>query len=260
MWLPGSNRFDRSTLFGEANYRRVLGNPRPPQAIWYYGHESSGALEHIDEYIPLWKQLIAEFQQETGPVPVIFAQVAKSTNAVWQEHNFRVAEQQRRSEAGQPEGTPGHFMVVTFDLPLGDIIHLSGGANRILGRRYALAMREHVLGEAVNGTGPRLKSVAQFRGNWRTIRVQFDCAITEPVNGYEDQFAVRDEHGEVPVVAVWRDSTGTSVMIQVDRSDDSPLWVEYGGGRAEDAGVFLTNVVRDLDGLPAPAFGPLRVE
>ena len=68
---------------------------------------------------------------------------------------------------------------MTFDLPLGDGLHLSGEANRLLGIRFARAMRQHVYGEAVDGTGPRLVSVTRPASDPRLFRVTFTQAISE---------------------------------------------------------------------------------
>src|SRR5688572_29943610 len=95
LWMPTENRFDRSTLFGLANFRRVAAAPQGVRAIWYYGHEASGGYPSAPNYISEWKKLISEFQKELGPVPVIFAQLAKSSDPAGQPYMFTAVEQQR---------------------------------------------------------------------------------------------------------------------------------------------------------------------
>lgn len=258
-WMPGSNRFDRTTLFGRANFRRVAAAPQQISAIWYFGHESSTGFPYVTNYITEWKQLIAEFQKEIGPAPVIFAQLAKSTNLVYHANIFGGAEQQRLSEAGQTLGTPGHHMVVTFDLPLADGLHLCAEAHRILGHRFARAMRQHVYGEQIDGTGPRLLSVLHPLGDKQFVEVTFTQSINDPVNNYENQFKVSDSAGEIPIVGYSRTRRGQAVQLRLARVPDGPAQITYGEPAALANLQFLTNVIRNAEGLPAPAFGPLPI-
>jgi hypothetical protein len=252
-WLPGTNRFDRHTLYGDSNYRRVIGAPRGIKAIWYYGHESSASGSGLQTYIQDWKQLIGEFRKDNGPVPVIFAQLAKNTNAIGQAAQFQGAEKQRQTEAGQLLGVADTHMVVTFDLPLGDLAHLSGEAQRLLGHRFALATLEHVYHEPINGTGPRLLRLGHPRGNRRIIQIQFDRAIHEPTNNYDHQFTISSKGILLPIKTITRTSDAVvSIALAFEPPDD--VTVSYGSPPPASTDLYLTNVIRDLDGLPAPAF------
>lgn len=185
-WMPGSNRFDQATLFGKANYRRVLGTSNQYSAFWYYGHESSAF--PLDDYIPDWQTLISEFRKEVGPVPLIYAQIAKNGIPASHELARLAADRQRLTESGQPFVVPDSHMVVTFDLPLADGLHLSAEGQQILGHRFALAMREHVYHENVNGTGPRLVGVTRRLDSPRTVTVKLSRPVNTPTNDYDNQF------------------------------------------------------------------------
>ena len=150
-------------------------------------------------------------------------------------------------------------MVVAFDLPLGDGLHLSGEAKRILGLRFALAMRQHVYGEAVDGTGPRLVSVSLSVQEQPVIRVIFTQIINLPVNAYDDQFRVTDADGPLPVIAFSRTADARSIDLKLQRPAVAPVRVSYGEPASTANLLYLTNVVRNLEGLPAPAFGPIEV-
>ena len=141
-------------------------------------------------------------------------------------------------------------MVVAFDLPLGDGLHLSGEAKRILGLRFALAMRQHVYGEAVDGTGPRLVSVSLSVQEQPVIRVTFTQIINLPVNAYDDQFRVTDFS---------RTADARSIDLKLQRPAVAPVRLSYGEPASTANLLYLTNVVRNLEGLPAPAFGPIEV-
>lgn len=256
-WFPTDSRFDVLSLFGRANYRRVLGSPKPPVAIWYYGHESS--VVPLEDYIPDWKRLIAEFRKDCGPAPLLYAQLAKNSNPLSHELTRLAADRQRLTEEGAIEAVPSSHMVVTFDLPLADGLHLSEEGQRLLGRRFALAMREHVYREAVNGTGPRLADIALSQNSPNLIIVTFNKQVNEAINAYENEFRVKTDSGEVPIRSVRRAQNPAQIEIEITRSFEEDLFVEYGVQASKGNNLYLTNVVRDLDGLPAPVFGPIRV-
>jgi hypothetical protein len=258
-WLPTSNRFDRATLYGDANYRRVIGAPKGIQAIWYYGHESSSGQPHIRTYIEDWRHLMAEFRQDNGSVPVIYAQLAKSTNPVVHANEILAAEKQRQTEGGQAQGVDNTHMIVTFDLPLADDIHLSAEGQRLLGHRFALAMRQHVYHENINGTGPRLVSVGNVGDDASLIAVQFDKPINEVTNNYDNQFKITSGGVELQTQTISRSSDSKIVFLQLGSHPTSNVQVSYGSPPAQSDDLFLTNVIRDVDGLPAPAFGPLVI-
>ena len=188
-----------------------------------------------------------------------FAQLAKSSRPAEHRAMFTAVEQQRLSEEGQSQGTPGHHMVVAFDLPLGDGLHLSGEANRILGLRFARAMRQHVYGEPIDGTGPRLVSASLANQAQSLIRLTFTQVINLPVNAYDDQFRVTDAAGPISIIAFSRTPDGRAIDLRLRRLAGGPVRLSYGEPASTANLLYLTNVVRNAEGLPAPAFGPIEV-
>jgi hypothetical protein len=262
-WMPGPDRYDRSTLFGQAIFRRTAATPQKITAIWYYGHESNTGIPAAFSYIDDWKRLISEFQKEIGNVPVIFAQVAKSIYISANNTNhFPGAEQQRLSEEGQSLGIAGHHMVVTFDLPLADGVHLSGEAHRILGVRFARAMRQHVYHENINGTGPRLVSVSHPDGDKQSVLIKFTTPVNEPVDDYDNQFTIAVGGQEAPISQISRLDSKSAILIRLESppAPEATVSVSYGAPLPAGNLIYLRNVVRDTDGLPAPRFGPLIVQ
>ncbi len=256
-WMPTSNRFDRDTLFGRANYRRVLGSPAGLKAIWYYGHESS--VTPLADYIQNWRTLMAEFRKETGRIPIIFAQLAKNGKAEAHELARLAAERQRLTESGQAAAIIDSHMVVTFDLPLADGLHLAAEGQRILGHRFALATRQHIYHEDVNGTGPRLLSIRRNPARPKIITLSFDRSINSPTNQYDNQFRITAGVTQLPIAQISRGSDSTQIHIELGSAPPARPVVEYGYPSSAGNDLFLTNVIRDLDGLPAPVFGPLLV-
>ncbi len=260
-WMPGTNRFDRSSYFGYANFRRWVAAPHGLKALWYYGHESNMTDGHwLDHYSEDWAALIQAFRNECGPIPVIYAQVAKHADPLFQNRLHAGAEQQRLAESGQPHGLPHHHLVVTFDLPLIDPIHLSSTAQRLLGHRFALATRQHVYGEPVNGTGPRLLRLHHPDHDRSLIAIRFSRPINPAVNAYDHQFRVFVDGTETPPLSVHRAPDPSTVLITLPAPATGPVTVSYGDVPAAAPGLSLPHVVQDEDGLPTPQFGPLPVE
>ena len=129
----------------------------------------------------------------------------------------------------------------------------------MLGKRFALAMRQHVYGEMINGTGPRLLDVTQAMAEPNLIVVTFNKPVNDVVNAYENEFRVRSKSAEVPIKSIRRGQNASRIEIEIPRNPGGDLFVEYGVQPSIGNNLFLTNVVRDVDNLPAPVFGPVKV-
>ncbi len=267
-WYPGSDPRDRNTLFGSCNYRRLLATAgRPLTAVWWYQGESENLSDSQRlNYSTNHTHLVHEFRRILGAnLPFVYAQLAKNQFAQVNPGYQIIAEQQRRLETGSgaAEALPAHYMVVTFDLPLLGAAHLNQTAQKELGRRVALAVREHVLGEAVDGTGPRLRPDRMPRhpqGDRTVIEVAFTQTINPAVNNYDNQFRVFDAGGEVPIAEVVRHpSDTTALLITLTRPTSGDVTLSYGDVVPGGDNIWLQNVVKGPSGLPAPRFGPLPV-
>lgn len=254
-WLPGPNRFAMSSLFGQANVRWALSAPQGLAAIWWYGHESSASALGNATYQQDWAALVAAWREEAGPVPILHAQVGRALNEAQNTQMHITGEHQRRLETNWP----GHHLVVTFDLPLADHVHLSAEAYEILGVRFALAMRQHVYGEPVDGTGPRPLSAEFVSESRDQIAIRFSTAINACVDQYDGQFRVFETGGPLSIAAVERDKSEAGVLIQLSAPAVGECVVEYGGVLAAPVHQLLTNVVRGPNRLPSPRFGPIPV-
>lgn len=230
---------------------------------------------------------------------VIYAQLAaygccfgeESASAAYVEHlkTHDIAERQRRLEQGAYLGTPHLLpntglasgvarahMVVTHDLPRFDRIHLSAEAQRELARRVALAYQEHVLGWDVDGTGPRLVSLSR---SGATITVTFDREVTAPhvtgpaaYSGYftawagppsGDDYSGSYGSNTVAISKVERHpSDARKVLVTLASNPAQPVYLRYMRPHEPTAtSEYLEDVIRAAgSGLPAPAFGPLRVD
>ena len=276
-WPPSSTeRLERSTLFGNANFRAQLsagwlpdlkpGTPPlggPVSAIiWYQGESEASRGLSGTTFVSRTNAVMDALAQELHSPPVVFVQLGRSSTA-YGGHQYmqRIREYQRRMEAGY--GTmprSDFFMVVAHDLPLVDRIHLSAEGQRMLGERIALAYREHVLGEDVNGTGPRLQSISWDPASDDGIQVQLDRPVGASTTNYSGYFYVREGSDDTNIVESAQRIADRVIRLTLSHSPSEQVTLSYEPPFVDESGSgFLADVVRDEDGLPLPAFGPLPV-
>ena len=271
-WLPPSERLDVTTLFGSANYRAQTssGQVKDPAGaeggpvtaiIWYQGESDRHGNQ--DGFIRQTNTIMEAFRQELHKPPVIYVQLgvrlkeADESNDTPNKEYQGIRERQRLMETGSgtPDARSDFYMVVAHDLPMSDRRHLSAEGQRILGDRIALAYREHVLGENVDGTGPRLSRV-RFDGS-KTVTVE----TTQPINdhsSYDNYFQVYVDGSTVSISDIRRDpSNNRAVRLTLRNNASGTVTVEYGPPPERSYHVRMNNVVQNDAGLPLPAFGPV---
>ncbi|MDF1523533.1 MAG: sialate O-acetylesterase, partial [Trueperaceae bacterium] len=287
-WWPDPDRAeDRTTLFGSAIRRWRLAAASGAAAaygavFWYQGESEAHDGAHV-LYADRTDRVLDAFRTETG-VPVLFVQLSRYVaddvepdpgprNLLYQQ----VREQQcalatgARSTDGNPTpyaGEDGRFLVVAHDLPMITRNHLDAASHVELARRVVLAFREHVLGEDVDGTGPRLQRIDHAVGT-RDVMVRFDVPISPPAVtsdlAYGGYFAVLSGGVSVDVASIERDpDDDRSVWLRLVAPSSQPVEVRY-MPPPENSEQIVLDVVRAaaceeaIPGtdacLPAPAFG-----
>ena len=254
VWQPGSDRYDRETLFGSAAYRAQrsgidraapLGSTFDGSAygavLWYQGTSETRTKTRTDAYFELTNNVLEAFEQELG-APIIIVQLssrgeedpeALKRNLLYQ----RVREDQRRMAEGArtltgvvaSEARVGRHLVVTHDLPMSDVRHLSAEAQLELGRRVSLAVREHLLGEDVDGTGPRLVRVE--KDSLTLVRVVLDRQVTASAStgpvAYSGYFAAFAGGDEIAISKIELDPSKTSIRIELVTEVAGEVEVRY---------------------------------
>jgi hypothetical protein len=264
-WLPGGDRLDRSTLYGSMHYRQHVAAPRwgtLPSAIMYFGHESGADdIYQVAAYVADWTSLIIAFRTDYGATtPILFGQIGKNTNTSLQDRFNQIAELQRQTEGGSGYGSALAYthMVVSFDLDLTDQVHFDTYAQQAIGYRMALAFRQHVLGEAIDGTGPRLSAAPTHPGGDKSkIKLDTNQTLATISNNADNQFRVWDGATEMTVASVVRDPADDSaVLITMSATATGTVTVRYG---YVAPGASLIHVVKNAVSLPLPQFGALTV-
>ena len=287
-WSVPSNRLNRNTLFGSANYRAQVSAGTVPNPvtnstdaeggpvtgiIWYQGESEQG---NVSGFIRDTSAVMDAFQSELNDPPIIYAQIARRLIAPNESDSFKnvnyqnIREKQRLMETQY--GNPGDrrdafYMVVTHDLPMIEHNHLSAEGQKILGDRIALAYQEHVLGQGVDGTGPRLESGGvTLSGN--VIKVNLDRPVNDSSDyeGYFNVSAGGSSYSGVGgnITSITRDPSDPSAILVTVNSTSSPLFLRYMPPSFKPSSYptpQLQNVVKSTDtGLPLPAFGPLKLK
>jgi hypothetical protein len=263
-WRKPVDPFDRTTLFGSCNYRQSTAAPGGVTAMWWYQGESNQSTPGT--FITENTDLMNEFRSEMGAnLPVVYVQLAKNTIAASNSAQHHIGELQRLMESGSGDTSsiPNHYMVVSFDLPLTDSVHINQAAQKELGRRIALSTREHVFGESIDGTGPRLITshpLIHPAGDKNTFKIQFTQSVNTAINRYDNQLRVYDNATEMNIANVFRDTSDNSaVIISMTTTASGIVTVSYGDVTPSSLGKWYTNVIKGANDLPLPRFGPLTV-
>ena len=276
-WLPAADPFDRTTLFGSAAYRALTVAGETDDAVeweggpvtalvWYQGESDAlaGTLERT-AFRARTNTIMDAFVVQLD-VPVLYVQLASHRQNGANASMQVVREYQRQLEtgaqvevgSGAPQPRERFHMVVAHDLPRNDDIHLSRSGQQALAERLALAYREHVLGEAVDGTGPRLVGITM--PSTTTVRIETTRTVNDHPT-YDGYFTVRDAGASpLTITAMARDPDDpTAVRLELNRAVEGELQIRYrppANDDPEQDGARRWNAVHDPEtGLPLPAFG-----
>lgn len=252
---------NESTLFGAAAIRfaraRVKGGT-PVICLW--GHEADVASAIPDyvnggvgsTYVGAMTSLINNFRQYITNAPVVLFQLSSHNTLDTAEKHAAAAEAQRQIAATLPEV----YLVPTHDVqrnPGTDSIHVAAEGHLVAGDRAALTIREHILGEAVDGTGPQLAD-ALVSGS--VVTVTFDRPVNSSGTNYGDLFRVYGGGVEATVTSAVRNADTTKIDITCSAALTLPVTVTYGYKAGFNASP-RTDFVKGATNFPAPLFGPV---
>lgn len=272
-WHVPSDPLDRTTLFGSALYRAKVAATRGARlkGIWFNGHESSVSINYggggenlmatfkadMQAWINAWRYHLQ------ADIPIILGQLVTSdtgtaitpTSAThvsatdtWLNYHLG------REYARQIEAENTNVKLVVWNdqaLNAADPYHINRAGQDTVGDRVALATRELIYGESVNGTGPRPVSCSVLDAN--TVELVLSKDIQASTGGtYDGQFRVFTDSGHVVVSAA--DRIGDSVIwIVTSTSISGAAYVDVTYGQHK-RNTLLTDQVKDSDGMPLPGF------
>jgi hypothetical protein len=262
-WDTPATVANRSTLFGAMAYRyqQAAVKGGDPVIVWS-GHEASAstAFAEIDyvnggvgsTYRTAFETLFVDIRANIVDAPLIFVQLSCTDDLTLSQHQAAAGEAQRQAESTIANA----HMVVSHDVARNaatDDQHVSRAGVDVIADRLALAIRQHVLGEPVNGTGPRIVG-ATYSGS--VVTLTCDKAIDASATNYGTLFRVYAAGVEQTVSSAVRNADTTKIDITCSAPLVGAITLTY-GYRAGAASAARTDFVKDSDGLPLPLFGPI---
>jgi sialate O-acetylesterase len=245
-WSPDLKDRGGESLYGAMLRRIQLTGGRVRGVLWYQG-ESDASDKAAPLFEEKFRRFIQQLRQDTGQrdLPFYYVQIGRHVAAAPGGPWDMVQDAQVRVESQ----LPNVWMTTCVDCELDDGIHVGTDDMRLLGRRLAN------LAEGRLRRGPR-PVAARLKG--QVVQVEFS-----EVNGRLrhagrlNGFSIRDAAGnELPSIyrqRVSRENPNVvELLIQGKLPEDAALF--YGAGRNPYVNL------RDEAEMPAPAFGPLKIE
>ena len=173
--------------------------------------------------------------------------------------------------SGEATELPNTYLSVAHDLPRSATdAHLSTAAQRELGRRIALSVRENIFGDlAVDGSGPRfIASAPVTKGSTTTTVLKFDRSLTNTTIDHA-LFTITDTTASANLAASAAALSTTAlandtvtITHAASGSAGNARTISYGAVNGPAINTWRANVIRGLSpdplgnvlGLPAPEF------
>jgi sialate O-acetylesterase len=209
--------------------------PFPIKGVLWYQGESNADPDAAALYAPLFRTLIEDWRNQWGEgnFPFLFVQIAN-----WEPGKLFPEIREAQREALILKNTA---MAVTIDIGDPDNIHPKDKQD--VGLRLSLAARAIAYGEAIEYSGPRLRSVTT---DGSQLRVRFDHAEgLRSKGGAVRGFTVAGiDQQYVPAQAKIE---GDTVLVSADAVKD-PVYIRYGWAANPDCNLY------NGSGLPASPF------
>ncbi len=251
-WDPALKKLGGDGLYGATVRRIVKNGGRIAGVCWYQGESDCNA-EAAPLYTQRMKKLIAAFRRDSSDarLPFVLVQLGRFTGADCDEASW---ESVRDQQWKLPKLIRRTAFVPAIDLSLCDMIHVSGAAQQVLGRRLAAAML-FLLGDRKNGRAAIIPVAAKLERSANQL-------------GYDLVFSFAHVRGSLqssqPAVGFWaaqspkkfqpHDVTirGHRVRLHMTMMPHVLSSVRFGYA----AGGFALGSISDEEGWPLCAFGP----
>lgn len=257
-WQPSAtNIFDRSTLFGSALYRAAgtIANGRTLRALLWTQGEANASNGSTSTYRNYFKTMLDAFRDnlDRKNLPCIYTQLGIYDTAAAGFATLREIQRKMEHASGFSESILRCYMVCAHDLPVLDGIHYTMDGKIELGRRRALAIRQHIYLEQIDGTGPRLVTVT--KPTTTTVKVKTTKVINNHAT-YDNYFTVYDGGVAKTISSISRDpSDTTAVLITVSSAFTGAVTVDYQPPVGRGNNTWASNVVKEQANLlPLPCF------
>ena len=253
-WDPARRDEGGRSLYGAMLRRFVKNGAKVAGLVWYQGCNETNEWDTLN-YTLRMQQFVAAVRRDCGAadLPVVMVQLARVVGFRPESgpHWNGVREQQRLL----PRTIPNLAVVPAIDLPLDDLIHLSGAGQLRLGRRLAEAAAS-LRAEGKAGLPPiELAAVSPATiGNAGTLIVEFKNVVGGlQAAGRPLGFWYQTADGLAKVFAVVLDGNRAIVRTTLPESQLNGGSLYYGFGLDP-----VCNIT-DEAGRSLPAFGPVEI-
>ncbi len=253
-WDPALQNEGGRSLYDAMMRRFVKNGAKVAGLIWYQGCNETNTWD-APNYTLRMQRFVKTVRSDCGipDLPVAMVQLARvvgfATAAA--PHWENVREQQRLL----PQTIPNLTVVPAIDLPLDDLIHLSGAGQLRLGRRLAQAMQV-LRGAPKTGRPPlELKSITSATiGNAGSLVVEFRNVVgTLQATGRPMGFWLKTTDGLAKVFDVVLEGSRAVVRTTLPENQLSEGALYYGPGLDP-----FCNITDGAD-RSLPAFGPVNI-
>ncbi|MEM7244043.1 MAG: sialate O-acetylesterase [Acidobacteriota bacterium] len=211
--------------------------------LWFQGESDAADNRTLEQYRDDLERLISQLRSDLSQpdLPFFIAQLATST-AVGNRQFLRI----REAQLQVVERDADAYLITAIDALRFDNYHFFADSYKMLGVRFADAVREHLLGEPLDAL-VHLTSVQVGPGG-SSVDFTFDGEVEFVDGGLDPElFRFNDDTG--PTATGVTVMGGNTVRVTLSRALTLPATASYGFTQREE-----DDFLRDLRGTPVPCF------
>ena len=253
-WDPLLRKEGGKSLYGAMVRRLRKNGGRAAGLVWYQGEGEANPVD-AGVYTGRMKKFAASLRRDSGDsgLPIVIVQIARVIG--WGSDAAGPWNSIQDQQGRLPQVIRNLEVVPAIDLPLDDIIHISGAGQQVLGVRLAQAM--HVLRAGPKAGLPPIrprKTTIETEHGMGVAVVEFENVAGKLRSGDRPAgFSVVTGDGSANVFAIQLDGARARIRTHLSRSALAGAVIHYGYGTDPYCNI------TDEAGRPLPAFGPLRL-
>jgi sialate O-acetylesterase len=253
-WDPQLRKEGGKSLYGAMIRRLRKNGGRVAGLVWYQG-ESDANPGDAGFYTGRMKKFAASLRRDSGnsALPIVIVQIARVIG--WGSEMAGPWNSVQDQQGRLPRVIRNLEVVPAIDLPLDDVIHISGAGQQVLGVRLARTMQVLRAGRKAGlpPIRPR-KTTIETEHGMGVVVMEFENVAGKLCSGDRPAgFFVVTENGSTNVFDIQLDGSRARIRTQLSRSALAGAIIHYGYGTDPYCNI------TDEGGRSLPVFGPLRL-
>jgi sialate O-acetylesterase len=253
-WDPQLRKEGGKSLYGAMIRRLRKNGGRVAGLVWYQG-ESDANPGDAGFYTGRMKKFAASLRRDSGnnALPIVIVQIARVIG--WGSEMAGPWNSVQDQQGRLPQVIRNLEVVPAVDLPLDDIIHISGAGQQVLGVRLARTMQVLRAGRKAGLPPIRLrKTTIETEHGLGVVVMEFENVAGKLRSGDRPAgFFVVTENGSTNVFDIQLDGSRARIRTHLSRSALAGAIIHYGYGTDPYCNI------TDEAGRSLPVFGPLRL-